>query len=466
MNRIEIMRADPAVSSGDRTLVVRGRPRELFRLLVLHEGKAVEKNDIAHLRDTDIDTVASKCRDLREQLEEIGCGAMLETIRGTGYRLLLEGWECDAKEFRRALEHVDAAIEKVRERPLSEDEAIKEVKRLTTVLGLWKGNPASGLPVEEGFEATFDGLKRRAEDRLLMARLCTRQRIEIHEAIQELEHRVRRKVADDTVWELLLLAHDAIGRSVGSVWEQIVNHYQKGLPQKLQRLVGGINDGRSHTNPFRVVDEAVTEVPTDPGKGHLSETQDSHHSLFRLCSILGISTTSELQLEGSHLSPLACVKRTRSRLHFAGVLASKWVTDHAVRNAFERLLCRLDENNGEVRFLIINPQGEGFRRLKELRQGNISTDSVERLRQLAGAHRSLEVRVYDRLPAFRIIVIDNDVVSFSPYRLAAEAYVASEGGWQAPHVVLDPLAAYPLAEAFQLLFLETWQNSAPLGEAL
>jgi DNA-binding winged helix-turn-helix (wHTH) protein len=464
MNRIEIMCSDPVVHHGDKRLVVRGRPRELFRLLALHDGKTVEKNDIAHLRDTDIDTVASKCRDLREQLEEIGCGSMLETIRGTGYRLILTDWECDARDFRRALEHVDAAIENVRERPLSAEEATKEVKRLRAILGHWKGNPASGLPVEEGFEATFDGLKRRAEDRLLMARLCTRQRIEIHEAIQELEHRVRRNVADDTVWELLLLAHDAIGRSVGSVWEQIVNHYQRGLPQKLQRLVGGINDGKNHTNPFRVVDEAMVEAAADTGKDRPAEIQDNLHSLFRLCTTLGISTASELQLEGSHLSPLACVKRTRSRLHFAGVLASKWVTDHAVRNAFERLLCRLDENNGEVRFLIINPQGEGFRRLKELRKGKISTDSVDRLRQLANAHRSLEVRVYDRLPAFRIIVIDNDVVSFSPYRLAAEAYVASEGGWQAPHVVLDPLATYPLAEAFQLLFLETWQNSTPLGE--
>ena len=31
--------------------------------------------------------------------------------------------------------------------------------------------------------------------------------------------------------------------------------------------------------------------------------------------------------------------------------------------------------------------------------------------------------MYNNLPAFRIIVIDDDVVSFSAYRLAAEAYL-------------------------------------------
>jgi hypothetical protein len=145
-----------------------------------------------------------------------------------------------------------------------------------------------------------------------------------------------------------------------------------------------------------------------------------------------------------------------------GVLSSKWVTEAAVRSEFKQLLARLDAINGDVRFLIIDPDGDGFRRLSELREGHVSTESVDRLRQLIREHKCLKVRMYSNLPAFRIIVIDDDVVSFSAYRVAAKAYLKSERGWESPHVVLDPLAPYPLAEAFQSLFLETWENAKPL----
>jgi Domain of unknown function (DUF5919) len=153
-------------------------------------------------------------------------------------------------------------------------------------------------------------------------------------------------------------------------------------------------------------------------------------------------------------------------LYFSGVLASKWVIEPAVRSDFRRLLARLDANKGEARFLVINPQGDAFRRLNELRQGHISTESIAPLKHLAEQHHSLQVRLYDSLPAFRIVVIDDDVVSFSPYRLAADAYLASDRGWEAPHVVLDPMANYPLAEAFLLLFNETWENAVPIGDVL
>jgi hypothetical protein len=147
-----------------------------------------------------------------------------------------------------------------------------------------------------------------------------------------------------------------------------------------------------------------------------------------------------------------------------GVLASKWVIEPAVRSEFKQLLTRLDAIEGDVRFLIIDPDGDGFRRLYELRKGHVSAESVCPLIKLANEHKCFQVRGYSNLPAFRIIVIDDDVVSFSAYRLAAAAYLATERGWESPHVVLDPLAKYPLAEAFHLLFLETWENSRPLGD--
>jgi hypothetical protein len=99
--------------------------------------------------------------------------------------------------------------------------------------------------------------------------------------------------------------------------------------------------------------------------------------------------------------------------------------------------------------LVINPYSKSFKRLHDLRKGNVSAESIPHLKKLVAAHPSFSVRAFDSLPAFRIVIIDDDVVTFSPYRLPVEGYKKSGQGWQAPHVVLDPLATYPLAEAFQ-----------------
>ena len=51
-------------------------------------------------------------------------------------------------------------------------------------------------------------------------------------------------------------------------------------------------------------------------------------------------------------------------------------------------------------------------------------------------------------------------MTFSPYRLDEETYLRGVQGWESPHVVLDPLAPWPLADAFAALFNEMWQTSA------
>lgn len=462
MNQIEIMRADPVIECHGYRVEVKGCQRELFRLLILHEGRTVSNDQIALLRNTNIDSVRSKVRYLRNQLKEIGCDNLIETDRSSGYRISLPEWQVDAWEFRNAVEPLTGHFDVDFASGLSIELARGYVDRLKRVLALWHENPAANLPHELGFSATFDELKHRADDLLLIARLRVG---EIREAIQELEHRARH-APDDATWELLLLAHDAAGSQVTMTWEKIAKHYtdrqqNTRIPAKLSDLMGQLTAG-AFPNPFRALQDTDNRSTNRTG-GTGNSSQDAE-SLLSLCSMLGITTASQLRLADSHLTPHACIQRTRNRLYFAGVLASKWVIDPAIRSEFDQLLSRLDKNNGEARFLVINPVGDAFKRLNDLREGNISTESVGPLKLLADRHRSLQVRVYDNLPAFRIVVIDDDVVSFSPYRLAVDAYLASGRGWEAPHVVLDPMANYPLAEAFLMVFMETWERAVPIGD--
>ena len=114
--------------------------------------------------------------------------------------------------------------------------------------------------------------------------------------------------------------------------------------------------------------------------------------------------------------------------------------------------------------MVIDPASSAYRRLKQMRAGGTSVESVNRLIHLSRRYQCLEVRGVAELPAFRVIVIDNDIISFSPYALAGEPFKTSRHGWAAPHVMLDPLASWPLASAFLLHFEETWQRARPLTE--
>ena len=465
MKRIEIMRTDPVIEYNGQRAEVTGRQRELFRLLILHQGRTVSNDLIAQLRGTYIDTVRSKIRYLRGQLKKIGCDYLIENDRASGYRVCLNGdWHVDAWEFRETVEPLDCRFDVDFAASISVELARENAEKLKRVLALWHDNPAATLPHELGFEATFDELKRRADDLLIITRL----RIgEIREAMQALEHRARH-APDDATWEFLLLAHDASGSQLALTWDKIIKHYtdrqnRARVPARLTHLMGKISASEL-LNPFSALekDDENSTIETAP----VESSEDDAQSLLSLCALLGITTASQLRLAESHLTPQACIQRTRNRLYFAGVLASKWVIEPAIRSEFDELLTRLDRGNGEARFLVINPAGNAFKRLNDLREGNISTESIAPLKLLAERHHSLEVRLYDNLPAFRIVVIDDDVVSFSPYRLAADAYLSSGRGWDAPHVVLDPMANFPLAEAFLMVFTETWERAVPIGDAL
>lgn len=456
VKRIELMRPDPHVFHGETHVKITGVQIELFRIIVLNKGVPVRNDSISQLRTTQATSVKSQIRYLRDQLEVIGCADLICLERGIGYSACLTGWEVDCLAFEELVQPLNTSLDALLRNPIPREEAAREIETLKHALAQWLANPAEGLD-EEYYR--FDALKERAVNRLLMARLYSGDYEEIREAIVGLKARARRE-PDIAVWKLLLLATDAINGSITSISDDIARQYARNPPNDLQQLIIAIQKRALKHNPFLIESRGSMVDATS----QRAESED-HSGLLHLCSLIGISTASKLSLANSHISPLECIRRTRSRLDFSGVLASKWVQKQGVLREFKQLLSRLGQENGEVRFLIINPFGEAFRRLHELRDGMISTNSLDTLRALSAEHSSFSVRLFDTLPAFRIVSIDDDVLSFSPYRLGASAYVASGMGWESPHIVLDPLADYPLAEAFRLLFSETWEKAMPLEQA-
>lgn len=455
VNKIALMRSDPVVESGGKTVPVTYTKRKLLRLLVLNNGRTVSGEAIAELGETGAEYAASKIRDLRNLLKPLKCEGLIQTVDSRGYQVDLTGWVVDALLFKQTITEIGSIREGI-----APEVAREAIPKLEAVLKLWSANPAEGLPNENELIVEFERLYSRGHSNLLMARLQSGDADLMREAVITLENKTHAE-PDESDWTLLLRAYATLGniQQTQKTWTRIQQAYGgRPMPSAL-RNVGVAALNRQPSVLFARVERGGTG---DAEPSTVSEVGDGEVSLLDLVKILGITTSSQLKLEGTRVTPIQCIQRTRRRLFFAGILASKWVIDPSVRSAFDDLLTRLDKRKGDVRFLVINPYGKSFKRLHDLRKGNISAESIPHLKRLVAAHPSFSVRAFDSLPAFRIVIIDDDVVTFSPYRHPVEGYKKSGQGWQAPHVILDPLAAYPLAEAFQLLFLETWETATPI----
>lgn len=168
------------------------------------------------------------------------------------------------------------------------------------------------------------------------------------------------------------------------------------------------------------------------------------------------------RLESSRFEPKVCVQTTKRNLAFMGILASKWVEQGHVRGDFENLVKRIQPHDGRVRFLLIDPGSQSFKRLRAQRGGSISTGSISTLRTLTRKYSNFQVRLYDQLPTFRLLFVDEQILALSRYKIDQEGYFQSQYGWEAPHLVIEASAPWTLYDAFAIYFEEIWNRSKPL----
>lgn len=456
----------------------------LLRLLLLWKEESVPRSLICLVLNIKSAGYGNYIKLLRGDLGA-QAAAILESKEGHA-RLILGDSTVDAYDFRKLLENVEkfdhADLGQVSQDALREARLI-----LDKALTLWHGSPATGireaiesrrLPAHSQAERNFlleleaisdEWLNWYQKARMMRNRfriaLSTPQ--DVGDAIVDLMNMAKLDPAD-YVWEPLFKACqlNADRQRLKVAWQLCQRYFadsDEEPPTALRDIVYPTATSTStppaFLNPSR---ERAVEVD---GPRDLVLPAALDHRL-PLVDMLGITTASAVRLRGSEIEPEDCIERTRKLLYFKGVLASKWVIEPAIRASFESLLRRLDTDDepGDVRFLIINPKGNAFERLYQLRGGGISTESVQHLRRLASRYQCFEVRAFDTLPAFRIIVIDDEVVSFSFYTMEEEAYKTTRRGWDVPHVILDPRAPWPLATAFRMQFEESWNSAVPLDK--
>lgn len=437
----------------DAEEAIGGQEGAVLRLLILHRGHRLTKEEIAHhltrpgkpaIRPSSVPGYIARLR------SRIGPEYVRSTV---GYSSNVDPADVDAFVFEELIEEYGICdITDVDNLPGG---LTDQYEKLLDLYEMWRANPVSPFADDEDdeflmaayheFERYWDCLRRC----IIYTELRSRRKPRIEKAISRIEQLLRQDPDDEQSWVLLFRARASLpGReaAISVLLARIRKQFPDGIPGELRYTISRITNGHGDAL-FRV--DRSQRTPADQQR------------LNELVQAIGISPMSELELRRSKLEPQECIRQTVSRLCFAGILATKWVADSYVRNEFVKLLERLDNNGGSAQFLLLDPESESYRRFSQLRWSPGGAQPIDLLRGLSASHPSLQVRLYDALPTFRIVIIDHSIVSFSPY-LVEDGTDRARTGWEAPHVVLDRTASWPLARTFETLFDETWRTATPL----
>jgi hypothetical protein len=452
--RFAIMQGTPGYQPNESAAeeVIGGQEGTLLRLLLIHRGDPLTKEEIArHLTRSGRHTVLPLS--VPGYIARLRSKVGQDCVRSAaGYSSAIAPADVDAFVFESWIE--EYGVCDISDVDDSEVGWADNYDQMLDLYSMWKANPALPFADDEDeflaaayheFERYWDCLRRC----IIYSELRSRRKPRIEKAIGRIEQLLRQDPDDEQSWALLFRARASLpGREVAmsSVLTRIQRQFPSGIPGELLYTISRITSGHN---------DALFEFD------RVHRTREDQQRIDELVKTIGISPASELELRRSKLEPLECISQTVSRLCFAGILATKWVVDSYIRAAFDRLLERLDNTGGTVQFLLIDPESESYQRFSRLRWSPGGVQPIDMLRGLTASHTSFHVRLYDALPTFRMVLIDQTIVSFSPYLMDPGTDRAGTG-WRAPHIVLDRTAPWPLARTFETLFDEMWRTAVPL----
>ena len=248
---------------------------------------------------------------------------------------------------------------------------------------------------------------------------------------------------------------------------------KKSLPQFFEWVEGDIHKSFNDATSLRkAVEDGVKYITEDLSKKCVGLVLNS--DAFNAETSIGLRRLGikecTSRLKDTKFSPIACMEKVENRLLFLGVSGSKWI-DEKSEKAFCDMLEKLDEANGEVRFLLIDPTCKDFIKMRELRgngSGGMSIEPYKKWKELINKHsRCLKVRCFNKhLPLFRMQFMDREELAISKYLFQEEQNKTAENGWQNPHLIIGAKKGsdhmFSLLPAFEKYFEEEWEAATDL----
>jgi DNA-binding winged helix-turn-helix (wHTH) protein len=479
MVKISFMRPTPTVEgpNGER-IAISGQGARILRALHF-EPYGLSTRRLQHElgrngKSVAPSTVAAEIGRLRAKLGDQAHKQLIKTLPledEQGYRLERQGVEVDADVFEQAAKQFTYGHTDFDRVPPGDG---KDVDQARHALDLMVVNPGWMESTIEAVSTAYSRFERaqRALELAVAFRYARRYLDEglpadATDAVAVLK-RLALRSSEDEVWILLIRIEGSLPNRSQALTELrglLAAEFAQNLPPRIAEVLHSVQkkDTRWMLTPL-----PTTGVVVDPSESFSQRplTAEERGNLAEVAVKLGISSNAALRLKDSGVQPSESIDKTVSRLWFAGILGGKYVLDKPVLAKFERLLDRLDTGEDAqdvvgtpVRLLILDPESKPFealRRLGTIRDADIQ--SIPVLQDLVRRHPSFAVHMYDSTPMFRMIIIDDSIVTVGPY-LSLTSEFLPENGWELPHLVLTPAAQFPLAKSFETLFRDLWRRS-------
>jgi hypothetical protein len=168
------------------------------------------------------------------------------------------------------------------------------------------------------------------------------------------------------------------------------------------------------------------------------------------------------QLKASQYSHENCLRnKIKTSLWVAGVLAKKW-TDLTHREMFEECL-NFRLGSSEVRFLLIHPESEIYKRLHERYPDINNSYSLNQLKKLMERFKNLKVKLLMDLSQYRsqyrLVFINGTTLVFSKYEFSIESTSSD-------YLVIksDPNLPAPIYSIFHDFYENLWSSGVNLED--
>jgi len=185
-----------------------------------------------------------------------------------------------------------------------------------------------------------------------------------------------------------------------------------------------------------------------------SDISISQHDIFRK---IGIHQLDYSILNGYSVKD--CIDNVKNNLCFLGVGGKKWIQE---KKSFDDLIRRLllRRQKDQIRFLLLNPECDdaiNFNEGRDFSHQNFVDDLNKTIDFFANAKKKsgidIQLRLYSRMPNFRITIIDQTMVVLGTYS------TLSLDGLDGPQLILRNSSEWSFTQNLTAYFESLWNES-------
>jgi len=149
-----------------------------------------------------------------------------------------------------------------------------------------------------------------------------------------------------------------------------------------------------------------------------------------------------------------------NKIDFMGIFASKWVMPENSK----KLEAFLSRPKSQIRFLLLDNEGKAFTDFNASRKGMLSTKVFDVHKELAKKFSNYRIKLFDHLPKFRLLFVNDESLAFSIHELDYDNYITRRSEWDSSLLVFEKIPnRLTLFDFFRDYFEQEWNGARDLS---